>query len=161
VSRWQDDLLRAFAERERAGGISPESILSELQQRGSELTSPHTIRAWLRRLVLAPNDAEDLRRLAEALSMGFVMKYYRQIHKAGRRLKGLHINLSARLNRWLASGGAESVAAGGDEDFIDAELGLTVEDFRHSLLQLRVIDVRQERGPFYRPHMGRLEGRTP
>jgi hypothetical protein len=161
VRRWQDDLLRAFSERERESRISPESLLRDLRAKGSELTSPHTIRAWLHRLVLAPNDPEDLRRLAEVLSMGFVVKYYKQIHKAGRRLKGLHINLSARLNRWLASGGAESIAASGDEDLIDAELGLTVEDFRHSLLQLQVIDVRQQPGPFYRPHMGRLEGGTP
>lgn len=158
VRRWQDDLVRAFTEGERQGRVSPESLLQELQGRGSGLTSHHTIRSWLRRLVLSPNDAEDLKRIAEVLSMGFVMNYYKQIHTAGRRLKGLHINLSARLNRWLASSGAGSIAAGGAEEVIDAELGLTIEDFRHSLLRVRVLEVKQQRGPFYRPHMGRLEG---
>jgi hypothetical protein len=158
VRRWQDDFVRAFSEAERQGKASPESLLEELQSRGSRLTSPLTIRSWSRRLVLAPNDSEDLRRIAEVLSLRFVRSYYKQIDTAGKRLKGLHINLSARLNRWLASSGAGSVAVGGADEVIDAELGLTVEDFRHSLLRVRILDVREQRGPFYRPHMGRLEG---
>lgn len=158
VQRWQDDFVRAFAERERQSGISPEGLLEALRERGSGLTSPHTIRSWLRRQVLAPNDADDLKRLAEVLSLGFVKTYYMQIHKAGRRLKGLHISLSARLNRWLGSGEAGAVTAGEAGGVIDAELGLTVEDFRHSLLRLRVLEVTQLGGPFYRPHLGRLEG---
>lgn len=160
VRRWQDDFVRAFSEAERQGKASPESLLKELRSKGSRLTSPLTIRSWLRRLVLAPNDPEDLRRIAEVLSLGFVRSYYKQIDKAGKRLKGLHINLSARLNRWLASSAAGSVAVGGTDDVIDAELGLTVEDFRHSLLRARVLDVRKQSGPFYRPHLGRLEGGT-
>ncbi len=158
VRRWQDDLVRAFSEGERQGSMSPESLLRAIQAKGSAITSSSTIRMWLRRQVLAPNDAEDLKRIAEVLSLGFVEKYYKQIDRAGKRLKGLHINLSARLNSWLASSGAGAVAAGETDDVIDAELGLTVEAFRHSLLRLRVLDVRQQRGPFYRPHMGRLEG---
>lgn len=160
VRRWQDDFVRAFSEAERQGTASPESLLEELQSRGSRLTSPLTIRSWSRRLVLAPNDPEDLRRIAEVLSLGFVKSYYKQIDNAGKRLKGLHINLSARLNRWLASSGAGSVAVGGADEVIDADLGLTVEDFRHSLLRARVLDVREQPGPFYRPHLGRLEGGT-
>lgn len=158
VRRWQDDFVRAFSEAERQGKASPESLLEDLRSRGSRLTSPQTIRSWSRRQVLAPNDPEDLRRIAEVLNLGFVRQYYRQIDTAGKRLKGLHINLSARLNRCLASSAAGSVAIGGVDEVIDAELGLTVEDFRHSLLRLRVLDVRQRRGPFYRPNMGRLEG---
>lgn len=158
VRRWQDDFAHAFSERERRGVVSSESLLQELQTKGSRLTSHHTIRSWLRRLVLTPNDAEDLKRLAEALSLGFVNNYYRQIDTAGKRLKGLHINLSARLNRWLASSEAGTVAVGEAAEVIDAELGLTIEDFCHSLLRLSVLEVKQQHGPFYRPHMGRLEG---
>lgn len=160
IRRWQDDLVQSFGEAEHRNGLNPDRLLAELQTRGSTLTSPHTIRAWLRRLVLAPNDADDLKRVAEVLSMTFVTTYFRQIHKAARRLKGLHINLSARLNRWLASGDAGSAALTGADDVVDSELGLTVEDFRHSLIRLRVAKVTQEQGPFYRPHMGRLEGGT-
>jgi hypothetical protein len=158
VRRWQDDFVRAFTAAERQGRFSAEQLLENLRARGSEITSSCTIRSWLRRLVLAPHDAEDLKRIAEVFSLGFVKSYYLQIHKAGRRLKGLHINLSVRLNRWLASGEAGAAASGAPGDVIDEELGLTVEDFRHSLLRLRVLEVKQQRGPFYRPHMGHLEG---
>jgi hypothetical protein len=158
IRRWQDDLVRSFAEAERQSGLNVDRLLAELQKRGSTLTSPQTIRSWLRRLVLAPNDVEDLQRVADVLSIGFVTTYFRQIHKAARRLKGLHINLSARLNRWLASSDAGSVAVGDVDDVVDSELGLTVGDFRHSLVRLRVVSVTQQHGPFYRPHMGRLEG---
>lgn len=158
IQRWQEDLVRSYSEAERRNDLNPDRLLGELRRRGSGLTSPHTIRAWLRRLVLAPNDAEDLHRVADVLSLGFVTTYFRQIHKAARRLKGLHINLSARLNRWLASSDAGSVVVGDMDDVVDSDLGLTVEDFRHSLVRLRVVGVTQQAGPFYRPHMGRLEG---
>ena len=158
VSRWQDDLVHAFYEAERQSGITAEKLLRELQDKGSALTSPDTIRGWLRRRVLSPNDAEDLRRIAEVLSLRFILDYYLQIHRAGRRLKGLHISLSARLNRWLASSAAGAMTAGGAEEVIDAELGLTMEDFRHSLVRLQVRDVTPKRGPYFRPQMGRLYG---
>jgi len=157
VRRWQDDFARAFSEAERQDRISCESLLGQLRAKGSGLTSPQTIRTWVRRTVLAPNDVEDLKRAAEILSLGFVRSYYTQIHNAGRRLKGLHINLSARLNRWLASGEAGTVAMRESAEVIDAELGLTIEDFRDSLLRLRVRGVTKQLGPFYRPNMGRIE----
>jgi len=160
VRRWQDDFASAFAEAESLGRASVESLLQEIQAKGSRLTSPLTIRAWSRRLVLAPNDPEDLRRIGEALSLGFVRTYYKQIDSAGKRLKGLHINLSVRLNRWLSSSSVGTVAVSSADEVIDAELGLTVEDFRHSLLRTRILEVTQRRGPFYRPHLGRLEGGT-
>lgn len=158
IRRWQDDFVQAFNKREQEGTISVDSLLEELRKAGSQLTCPQTIRLWLRRLVLVPNDAEDLRRLSQVLSLSFVRQYYRQIHGAGRCLAGLHRSLSVRLNRWLASGEAASVAIGDSRDIIDEELGLTMDDFRHSLLRLRVFGVRGQTGPFYRPHMGRLEG---
>jgi hypothetical protein len=158
VNRWQDDVVRAFSEAARKERTTPETLLHALQSRGSGLTSGATIRTWLKRQVLAPNDAGDLKRIAEVLSMRFVADYYRQIDKAGKRLKGLHISLSTRLNRWLASSGAGTIAAGGVDEVIDDELGLTVDDFRHSLLRVRVLALTQQRGPFYRPNLGRLEG---
>lgn len=157
VTRWQDDFVRAFGALETQGKTTPEHLLASLRERGSQLTSPATIRTWVRRLVLAPLDVEDLLRVGQVLSLGFVTTYYKQIHRAGRRLKGLHINLSARLNRWLTSGDAGLATQGSAENVIDAELGLTVEDFRHSLLRLRVRTVRAQSGPFFRPHLGQLE----
>ena len=158
IQRWQDDFIQAFNKWEQQGKISTESLLEELRKKGSQLTSPQTIRLWLRRLVLAPNDAKDLKRLSEVLSMGFVHQYYKQIHKAARRLAGLHRSLSIRLNHWLTSGEAAFLTNDDSGSIIDEELGLTMDDFRYSLLQLHVLEIKPKTGPFYRPHLGRLEG---
>jgi hypothetical protein len=158
VRRWQEELLKAYTIACRAGDVSPERLLSEIQARGSSLISHQTIRAWLKGRVLAPDDVNDLRRIAEVLSMSFVQSYADQIHRAARRLKGLHIDLSKRLNRWLTSTEAGLATAGAGDETIDAELGLTMGDFRHSLLRLRVASIRQVAGPFYRSQLGRLEG---
>lgn len=156
VRRWQDDFILAFSKQEALAKMNPEVLLAEIRKRGSDLTSPQTIRTWLKRLVQAPIDVEDLRRVAEVLSLPFVATYYRQIHKAARRLSGLHISLSARLNRWLTSSDHGSHLAN-DEAVIDAELDLRVEDFRDSLLRRRVQTVTTVAGPFYRPHLGNVE----
>jgi hypothetical protein len=158
VRRWHEDLAGAFSERSMNGSITPDSLLQDLQARGSKLTSPQTIRTWLRGVVLAPNDPEDLRRVAEVLHLGFVKQYYREIARAASRLRGLHVSLSLKLNAWLGSSGQVAAAIAGGDEMIDQELGLTVNDFRHCLLRIRVLDVRQKHGLFYRPDMGRLEG---
>lgn len=158
VRRWQDDFGRAFADAERTGKSSPERLLADLQAKGSSICTTATIRAWARRQVLAPSDAMDIKRIGDIFSLGFVQQYFHQIHNARGRLWGLHINLSARLNRWLESSEAGSAAVAYADNVIDAELGLTVEDFRHSLLRLRVVAVVVKHGPFYRPTLGRLDG---
>lgn len=156
VRRWQDDFVDGFAQWQRLKDVGIQEFLSELQIRGSRLRSTEAIRFWLRRMVLAPDDVEDLRRVADLLRLEFVGGYYRQIHRAGRRLKGLHISLSARLNRWLTSRHAGEAATGSGGEVIDAELGLTIADFRDSLLRLTVANVTRETGAFYRPHLGQL-----
>ena len=156
VQRWQDDFILSVAQNERKGLVTPESLLGDLRERGSSLTSPQTLRSWLRRLVLAPADAEDLRRVAEALELPFVRQYYLQIHRAARRLHGLHISLSARLNRWLASSDGDTLLSP-DDAVIDSELDLRVDDFRDSILRLRVLAISSREGPFYRSSLGELE----
>lgn len=157
VERWQDDFVKGVAAAKRARRVTPESLLEELQQRGSALVAPETIRLWLRRRVLAPEDVKDLTRLADILSLDFVRTYATQIHRAARRLKGLHIALSAKLNRWLTSQDAGTVVAGSGDDLVDADLGLTFDDFRHSLLRLRVVETSEVAGPFWRPRLGQIQ----
>ena len=159
VARWHEDLATAYRDAARRG-LTPERLLGELRARGSGISCSLTVRNWLDQLVRAPNDAEDLRRLAEVLSMPFVAKYYRQVHTAARKLWGLHISLSVKLNRWLETETAGRAALSDAEHMIDEQLGLTLEDFRHSLMPLRVREVRQEPGPFLRSQLGRLEGST-
>ncbi len=157
VARWHEDLATAYRDAARRG-LTPERLLSQLQARGSRISCSLTVRNWLDQIVRAPHDAEDLRRLAEVLSMPFVAKYYKQVHTAARKLWGLHISLSARLNRWLETEAAGRAALSEEEHMVDAELGLTLEDFKHSLMPLRVRSVSREQGPFIRSQLGRLEG---
>lgn len=157
VARWHEDLATAYRDAARRG-LTPERLLEQLQARGSQISCALTVRNWLDQVVRSPNDVDDLRRLAEVLSMPFVAKYYRQIHTAARKLWGLHISLSARLNRWLETETAGRASLSAGEDIIDEQLGLTIEDFRHSLAPLRVRDVRREQGLFLRSQLGRLEG---
>lgn len=157
VARWHEELASAYRDAARRG-LTPEQLLVQLQSRGSSISCSLTVRNWLGQLVRAPSDAEDIRRLAEVLSMPFVAKYYRQVHTAARKLWGLHISLSVKLNRWLETETAGRAALSEADHMIDAQLGLTLEDFRHSLMPLRVLEVRQELGPFLRSQLGRLEG---
>jgi hypothetical protein len=160
VKRWQDDFLGAFGQAQRTRSLGLEGLLQELQARGSQITSPYTVGSWLRGWVLGPHDAEDLRRIAEFFGLKFVGQYYKQIHKAARRLKGLHINLSTRLNRWLMSSQAGGALSGRSDELVDDELGLTIEDFRHSLVRAKVRAIAVRPGPFFRGHLGKLERAT-
>lgn len=157
VARWHEDLAAAYRDAARRG-LTPEQLLSQLRGRGSRISCSLTVRNWLDQIVRAPHDVEDLRRLAEVLSMPFVAKYYRQVHTAARKLWGLHISLSARLNRWLETETAGRAALSDAEHMIDEQLGLTLEDFKHSLMPLRVREVRREQGPFLRSQIGHIEG---
>ncbi len=155
VERWHDELLRAYS-NSRPIALTPELFLRELQRAGSALTSSQAIRFWLQGDVLAPIDAEDLRRAGQILSIDFVIEHYRQIHRGARKLAGLHRSLSLRLNNWLASEGLESMTAG-PEDPIDTDLGLSIADFRDSLIRLHVLAANVVNGPFLRAHLGSLE----
>lgn len=155
VRRWQDDFAVAYRRWKRYGERNLDDILVQMRVRGSGLTSPFTLRQWLWRHTLCPQDREDLRRLAEVLDMGFVKENYRRIDKAASRLRGLHIGLSRRLNRWLEQ---ETVgtATQNDEDIIDEDLGLRFGDFRSSLQVLTVEKMATVRGPFLRTTLGRV-----
>ncbi len=79
---------------------------------------------------MCPEDAEDLRRLAEILNMGFVQAHYLRIYQAAKRLRNLHRVLSRRLNGWLEEQASGSIRENSD-DVLDAELGITFGDFRN------------------------------
>lgn len=155
IHRWQDDAIAAF-EDWRGNGGTVDTLLARLQLLGSTLISSLTIRNWLTRRTIAPDDREDLRRLADALNLTFVQEHYRRIDKAAARLRGLHRGLAIRINRWLEQQASGTVATNDNEVF-DQELGLRFADFRDSLLFLEVRATREVEGPFLRIHLGKLE----
>lgn len=170
IRRWQEDLKVGF-ENWRGGGnmVSKEqreygsrdlnSLLREMQVRGSGLVSALTLSFWLRGAVMCPLDSEDLVRVADVLGMRFVQQYHDRIAKAATRLRGLHRGLARRLNRWLEDQ-ALGTANRGDDDVIDAELGLTFGDVHNSLMLLDVVDTQNVPGPFLRSNLGRAEKDT-
>jgi hypothetical protein len=155
IRRWQDDFSAAYHRWRQHGVQNVEELLRQMQNRGSALISPLTLRQWLSGETLCPQDEEDLYRLAEVLDLGFVRQYHRRIYRAANRLRSLHRGLAHRLNRWLEQQ-AMGLATGSDDDLIDSELGLTFGDFRSSLLILRVASVQSVAGPFMRSSLGKL-----
>lgn len=156
IRRWQQDFVKAYQRWRRQGERNLEELLRQMRERGSVLTSPFTLRQWLWGRILCPDDAEDLRRLAEVLNMEFVHSHYRRIHQAAKRIRGLHIGLSRRLNNWLEQQTTELIGKH-DTDLIDPELGLTFGDFRSSLIVLRVVSVQEIAGVFLRDDLGKFE----
>lgn len=158
IRRWHNDFIGAFQQKYQMTGMSKDDLLYELEIRGSSLTSSQTLYLWLRGFVLCPEDPEDLRRLAEALDMTFVLQYYKRIHGAAKRLRGIHRRLSYRLNRWLLQK-STGIMENDKElyESIDDELGLTLQDFRDSLMILQVFSIEKRVGPFYRDGLGKLE----
>lgn len=152
VKRWQDDLIDTFYRHGQADSVS--DLLTKLQSAGSRLISPLTLRFWLSRETLCPNDPEDLRRLAVILGMSFVEQHYKRISKAADRIRGLHRGLAIRLNHWIQEQLGETKNSAGD--LIDEELGLKFSDFKNSLLLLRVEAIEEETGPFLRARLGHL-----
>jgi hypothetical protein len=141
LQRWHSDLttgVRVWVQQ--AAGVShvhipsvAELLLKRIREAGSRLTAPQTIQFWLRGLTLAPDDPEDLRRVAEVLSLPFVKQHYWRIANAASRIRGLHRGLSIRLGNWLSeqSGGLQDAF---DREVIDPELGLTFGDVRASIV---------------------------
>jgi hypothetical protein len=156
IRRWQEDFMAAYKRWQQYGVRNLEELLSQMQERGSSLTSSFTLRQWLWGNTLCPDDPDDLYRLAELLDMDFVRSYYRRIFQAAKRLRGLHRALSRRLNSWLEQEATGWVGKN-DRDLIDAELGLTFSDFRNSLLILRVEEVQIIKGLFLRDSLGKFE----
>ena len=156
VDRWHQDLRRAFVIAKRKSGATFESVLNELNKHGSKITTSVSVRGWIVGVTLAPSDWEDIRRLGDILDITIAKQFAQQISKAANQLAGLHRSLSNRLNRWLASEDATDAALSGAHTVVDADLGLTMDDFKHSLVRGRVASVAQIHGPFLRSHIGFL-----
>ncbi len=114
-----------------------------------------TIQFWLRGLTLCSDDPEDLRRVAEVLSLPFIEQHYRRIGAAAERIRGLHRGLSIRLGYWLAqqSGGLHEAY---DREVIDPELGLTFGDVRASMVIEKVKSIRRVSGTFLCSDLGTI-----
>lgn len=156
IRRWQADIVSAYHRWRGRDLRNLEQLLERMNDRGSTLSSTATLQNWLRGHTLCPQDAEDLRRLAEILEMDFVRQNYQRVANAASRLRGLHRGLANKLNRWLQQQAA-GIDSANDGELIDAELGLTFGDLKSSLSIQKVAAVQPVRGPLLRSSLGRLE----
>lgn len=151
IQRWQDELVQSY----KKSRLTVEEILYQMRQRGSQLQTQQAIRLWFCRYVMCPNDEKDLQRIADVLDMSFVKQYHRQIARAASRLRGIHRGLSRKLNHWLQYDAVETTS-GTLSEIIDAELGLTFQDFQDALLLLTVATIEQADGLFLSSELGKL-----
>ena len=151
IQRWQDELVQSY----RKSSLTVEDILYRMQQQGSQLQTPQAIRFWLCRYVMCPNDEKNLQRIAGVLDMPFTREYHNQIARAASRLRGIHIGLSRKLNHWLQHDAVDATS-GTLSEIIDAELGLTFQDFQDALLLLTVATIEQVDGLFFSSELGKL-----
>lgn len=156
IDRWHQDLRRAFIEAKRRRSETFEGVLTSLRRQGSTITTAASVRGWILGFTLAPSDWQDIRRLGDILDIAIAKQYAREIGNAAGKLAGLHRSLSNRLNRWLESEDAGAAVFAGAQAVVDADLGLTIDDFKHSLVRGRIASVSQVHGPFLRSHIGHL-----
>lgn len=157
VDRWHQELRRAFISAKRRDSATFESVLSALRKSGSAITTAASVRGWVLGITLAPSDWQDIKRLGNILDVSIAKQYAREIGNAAGRLAGLHRSLSNRLNRWLESEGAGTALLSGAEAVVDADLGLTIDDFKHSLVRGRISSVSHVQGPFLLSQIGHLQ----
>jgi hypothetical protein len=160
IDRWHQDLRNAFMKSRRDTAITFESLLRRLHELGSTITTSASVRGWIMGFTLAPSDPKDIGRLGEILDIAIARQHPQEIANAAGRLAGIHRSLANRLNRWLESEIAGKAALSGEHTVVDADLGLTIEDFRHSLVRARVVSTIATPGPFLRSHLGHLRRTT-
>jgi hypothetical protein len=154
LERWQQDVEAGYG-RWVTGGSNLEELLGRLQAEGTAIISTSGIRQWVTGGTLAPQDPDDVRRLADVLELEFVRSNHQRISVAASRLRGLHRGLAHRLNRWLEGEAARGDS--GEDEVIDVSAEIRFSDFRASLLHLHVSTVSVVEGLFLRSSLGLVE----
>jgi hypothetical protein len=160
LKRWHDELRSGFYRWSRNGRWGLDTLLVEMRDKGSQLTSPLAIRFWLDGITLSPLDPRDLLRIAEILDLQFVKERHKQIDAAASRIRGLHRSLSLRLNRWLEEQARGTSSQSQDAEMIDSTLGLTFGDIRSSLVVSSITSVQEVHGSFLENSLGLIDRAT-
>lgn len=155
IREWQRELAAKYRIWSVATGKSLDELVLALRARGSRITSAVAVRFWVDAKTLAPQDPDDIQRIAEVLSMEFTLRRHREIAAAAARLRGLHRGVSNRITNWLDR---EAGGVAREEDRpIDPALGLQFSDFASTLIRLTVLTVEPRKGPFLRSRLGLVE----
>lgn len=155
IREWHRELAAKYRLWSDGTGKSLDDLVLALRARGSRITSALAVRFWIQGKTLAPQDPQDIRRVAEELSMEFTLRRHREIAAAAARLRGLHRGISNRITNWLEREAGGVVSA--DETPLDPALGLQFSDFASTLIRLTVLTVERCDGPFLRSRLGLVE----
>lgn len=143
VRYWQQAVREGFFR----SGMTYDEFLQDLRRRGSKMQTIPGIRCWVTGDVLGPSNGQDIRRVGEIFNDEALKQEWRNIDRALKKIRGLHISLAHKLNRIIMQAGLKGLHPGAAEECIDQELNLYVDDFRDSVTFHRVVAISQETQP--------------
>lgn len=143
VRYWQQAVHEGFF-RSR---MTYDEFLQKLQELGSQMQTTPGIRCWVAGEVLGPSDAQDIRRVGIIFNDEALIQEWREIDRALRRIRGLHISLARKLNRVIVQAGLMGRRPDAAEECIDEELNLYLDDFRDSVTVHRITAISPEATP--------------
>jgi hypothetical protein len=116
-----------------------QNFLKQMQSKGSNIVTPLTIINWISGNTLRPIDSENIRRVGEIINSNFIIKNYREIHKAASRIVGIHIRLARQINHLLTINDIER----SQFEIIDPTTGLTFGELMSSgkILSIKNIEI--------------------
>lgn len=142
-------LMRYWQQAVREGffrsGLTYEQFLEKLRQIGSEMQTAAGVRFWVTGEVLGPSDDGDIQRVGMVFKDKVLVQEWKNIGRALKRIRGIHVSLARKLNRMIVEAGLMSQDPDASEECIDPELNLYLDDFRDSVTLHRVLTVGHDR----------------
>jgi len=143
VRYWQQAVREGFFR----SGMKYGDFLQALEQLGSHMQTTPGVRCWVTGEVLGPGDARDIWRVGKVFNDEALTQEWKEIGKALRRIRGLHISLARKLNQMIVQAGLKGRRPDVSEECIDPELNLYLDDFRDSVTVHRVTAINPEMTP--------------
>jgi len=129
VRYWQEAVRKGFFQ----SGMTYDRFLWKLQQQGSRMQTTPGVRCWVTGEVLGPSDPLDIHRVGSVFGDEALTQEWKEIDRALRRIRGLHISLARKLNRVIVQAGLKGQHTEASEECVDSELNLYLDDFRDSV----------------------------
>lgn len=140
ASYWQQAIREGFFR----SGLSYDEFHRRMQKLDSTIETHQAVYFWVQGWVLGPRDGEDIRRIGEVLADQVLIKEWKEINRAVKRVRGLHLTLARKLNRVIVQAGMMSKEPDATDECIDRDLNLYLDDFRDSISVHRIVNVSQQ-----------------
>lgn len=133
-----------LGEHAKKNNHNPEDIQQLLKAHGSDITSPITVRAWLKGYVYGPNNPENIRILGEIYNDYFLKEFWQEIGEAVSKVRGIRIKTGRKIAkhiRLLLKGAfIDQDEIDKDADEFEKLIGLRIRDI---LDQIRILTIRE------------------